>query len=79
MRLYCITYKGKPVSVDKLRKVNKQEEDFYYRNMSSEAIVSFSPRRCKAEYLRIFGFTWKERPKDVEIEPLEVSKYLSPF
>ena len=73
MKLYCVTYKGKPVSVDRLRKLNGHKEDFYYRNMSPNAIVECSRKYAIAAYIHIFGFTWKERPKGVEIEPLTVA------
>ncbi len=66
--MYVITYKGKPVTLLKLYKLEKKSlRDWPIAN--HYIATSFKYESIDL-YLHHFGFTWKERTKGIEVEKL---------
>lgn len=70
--MYMITYRNKPVTLEKLYHIENQTNGAGYRSCDSHElegyIASRTKRGCIELYIHHFGFTWKERPKFINCD-----------
>jgi hypothetical protein len=68
MIIHVITYKGKPVTLDKLQDL----EQIKYRNLGKaerKSFIASGSRKATIElFLASLGYTWAERTKGIECE-----------
>lgn len=71
MKLYVISINNKPATIEKLCRANGDEPPFTMDEDTKRSfIVDTSKESLISQYLFWFGFTWKERPKGVDLIPL---------
>lgn len=74
IKMYIITFKKKPATLEKLFNVEKTQMSWRIGNEERASLLaSKSKSGVVALYIYYFGFTWKERPKGVDFSKVELS------
>lgn len=76
--MYCITFEGKPATLEALYAAENAYNGAGYRSMGESelnACLTSTSRQGVIElYIHYFGFTWKERANRVDVTRLELCK-----